>query len=362
MARTCFNNELAETRSIASRLNCSMCSGGGNGPSNETLLSTAFLSFLIFTIVQLFAALFAKSQSMLTDTAAMFVDIFSYALNWCAERRKANATRKQQLQLELVAPLFSVCALLGVTLFSTKDAILVLIKSKSFVSSSQPNLFIMLLFSSLNLGLDVLNVTCFARAKKLFGFQFSPESDISLCQCPCVRRTDNNSDNEVVLPTSGEGIADSVTNDDLNTAQNRSADIARNQPSLASSDDFSEDDCNEVDNSLKIAINESSSDEKCPIHEVARIPDVEANLNMCSAYTHIFADTLRSIAVLTASLVAMSVDTIHPNQADAVARLAISFLIFLTVLPLTKGLFLTWKELQNLIKQETTAADSSQPQ
>lgn len=284
MARTCLNNQVAETGSITSRLNCSMCSGGGNGPSNETLLSTAFLSFLIFTIVQLFAALFAKSQSMLTDTAAMFVDIFSYALNWCAERRKANATRKQQLQLELVAPLFSVCALLGVTLFSTKEAILVLIKSKSFVSSSQPNLFIMLLFSSLNLGLDVLNVSCFARAKKLFGFQVSPESDISLCQRPCVMRTDNNSDNEVALPIRGE-IADSVTNDDLNIVQNRSADIARNQPSLASSDDFSEDDCNEVDNSLEIAVNECSSDEKCPIHDVARIPDKEANLNMCSAYT-----------------------------------------------------------------------------
>jgi len=66
--------------------------------------------------------------------------------------------------------------------------------------------------------------------------------------------------------------------------------------------------------------------------------------------------------VLTASLVAMSVDKIHPNQADAVARLVISFLIFLTVLPLTKGLFLTWKALQNLVQQETTAADSSQPQ
>lgn len=141
-----------------------------------TLLSTAFVSFLIFTAAQLCAALVANSQSMLADTGAMSVDICSYALNWFAERKKANVSEKrQQLLLELLAPSFSVIALLVITIYSFHGSLITLIPGHSFVPpSDQPNLIIMLVFSSLNLVLDILNVSCFARAKKLFGFKVSP--------------------------------------------------------------------------------------------------------------------------------------------------------------------------------------------
>ena len=55
-------------------------------PSNEELLSVAFISFLSFTIAQAIAAYFAKSQAMLGDTMAMGVDagkIILQLLSFC---------------------------------------------------------------------------------------------------------------------------------------------------------------------------------------------------------------------------------------------------------------------------------------
>ena len=47
-------------------------------PSNEELLSVAFISFLTFTICQAVAAYFANSQAMMGDSMAMGVDAFTY--------------------------------------------------------------------------------------------------------------------------------------------------------------------------------------------------------------------------------------------------------------------------------------------
>eukprot|EP00978_Attheya_sp_CCMP212_P036072 scaffold161082_cov53-Attheya_sp.AAC.6 len=46
-----------------------------------------------------------------------------------------------------------------------------------------------------------------------------------------------------------------------------------------------------------------------------------ANLNMCSAYTHVFADTVRSIALIIASGIAEFVDGVTSEVADATAAL-----------------------------------------
>ena len=43
------------------------------------------------------------------------------------------------------------------------------------------------------------------------------------------------------------------------------------------------------------------------------------NLNMCSAYTHVFADTLRSIAVIVASALASIIEDVTAEEADAIA-------------------------------------------
>lgn len=73
--------------------------------------------------------------------------------------------------------------------------------------------------------------------------------------------------------------------------------------------------------------------------------DKKSNLNMCSAYTHVFADTLRSISVLIAALLAESIDYISPEEADATAAVLVSIIIFLSLIPLFLGLKYTWREL-----------------
>lgn len=108
-------------------------------PSNEELLSVAFISFLTFTICQAVAAYFANSQAMMGDSMAMGVDAFTYdgfnrlmaermkhkihvsipCLNIMNtlnipqmqiqhdERWNQRAKRKQTLVLELVPPIIS---------------------------------------------------------------------------------------------------------------------------------------------------------------------------------------------------------------------------------------------------------------
>lgn len=77
--------------------------------------------------------------------------------------------RLHRLYLELVPPLISVTTLLVVTIFAFRDALSVLLGKQPINTADQPNVTVMLLFSALNLGLDAVNVTCFARAGQSIG-------------------------------------------------------------------------------------------------------------------------------------------------------------------------------------------------
>lgn len=77
------------------------------------------------------------------------------------------------------------------------------------------------------------------------------------------------------------------------------------------------------------------------------------NLNMCSAYTHVFADTLRSTAVIIAVALAMIFpDQISPLAADATAALVVSLLILLSLLPLLHGLWNSSRRLYAIWMEE----------
>ena len=138
---------------------------------------------MLFTIVQCVFSIIAKSQSMLADSIAMGIDAFTYLFNMVAERLKNQPLstdesisieeRKRQrliqkLNLELIPPLISVIVLIGVSIDALREAIATLTKS-SISKSAEPNVSIMMLFSTLNLLLDLLNMSCFAKAKS-FGF------------------------------------------------------------------------------------------------------------------------------------------------------------------------------------------------
>jgi hypothetical protein len=151
----------------------------------------------------MFVAIFiARSQAMVGDSSAMVVDSLTYLFNSYAEKiknkslaesdeelqsetekelRRLERTR-QRLWLEILPPLCSVCTLIALTIYITIDALNTLTNpvqpefkvgeddGKSGESNDEPDIGVMFFFSGLNLLLDILNVTCFARAKHAFGF------------------------------------------------------------------------------------------------------------------------------------------------------------------------------------------------
>lgn len=64
----------------------------------------------------------------------------------------------------------------------------------------------------------------------------------------------------------------------------------------------------------------------------------DANTNMCSAYTHVLADTLRSIAVIVTASVSMSIESVNGTISDAWAAIGVSIIIFFSIIPLCRGL------------------------
>jgi Co/Zn/Cd efflux system component len=151
--------------------------------------NVAFFSFLGFMAVQAFFALIANSESMLADSEAMSVDALTYLFNMCAERIKNRPYSERELSLpspvrirrrtmkrlylELVPPLISVTTLVIVTVFVLNDSIHTLFGADAEFEKSKDDVDVnvMLLFSGINLLLDIVNVTCFARAQQAFGLQ-----------------------------------------------------------------------------------------------------------------------------------------------------------------------------------------------
>mmetsp|Transcript_11885 Transcript_11885/g.16635 ORF Transcript_11885/g.16635 Transcript_11885/m.16635 type:complete len:354 (-) Transcript_11885:1329-2390(-) len=319
-------------------------------PSNETLLSTAFMSFMGFTICQTIAAVVAGSEAMMGDSAAMFVDALTYLFNWIAERRKngfdeiweqehqaddevniekqklerERAKRKMVLKMELIPPLVSVTTLVGVTIMVSKQAIRVIILDVHRDESEQanPNVNLMLIFSSMNLGLDVLNVFCFAKANHALGYETSHEHSKERGQ-----------------KNQYEGLG---TSDDED-----SYDDGYEEPDHDSDAGYGE--ISTDDEELKGIVNGHN--------DIILDNDEGPNLNMCSAYTHVFADTLRSIAVIIAAIIAEVVDEVTSEEADATAAVVVSALILVSLIPLVHGLVKTFGELKAMRAEDAMEND-----
>jgi len=265
------------------------------GPSNDDVLGIAFYSFLIFTIFQTCYALRANSYAMMADSAAMFVDAGTYLCNLMAERLKnrthteaekklpprlrQRARKRLRLYAEFIPPFISATTLLCVTFVTLGQSITTLRSAtESVPDEDSPDLKIMLIFAALNLVLDAGNVICFARVDRIV-------TPLNLEQPLCDERTLLLEDGTDMITTSSYTKDSTLDDDDL------------------------------------------SSDASM------------TNLNMCSAWTHVLADTLRSIAVLVAGGLAFYFNIISASTADAMAALIVSFIIFFSCVPLLKGLY-----------------------
>jgi hypothetical protein len=112
----------------------------------------------------------------------MYVDVVTYLFNFLAERLKhghdtsisARALRLRRLYLELIPPSISVVTLMIVTILALSQAFDTLFTVIDDDGEDAPDLQIMLVFSALNLLLDFVNVSCFARVDQAAGFIGDP--------------------------------------------------------------------------------------------------------------------------------------------------------------------------------------------
>lgn len=252
----------------------------------------------------------------------MTVDVVTYLFNFLAERLKHTTTttignaeeivsardlRLRRLYIELIPPLLSVGTLIVVTVAAMRQAFETLTNGEIKAPQDQPDLAIMLAFSGLNLLLDILNVSCFARVDQAVGLLGHGTQQ----QQPHNNHTQYHHHHH-------------HTPDDVPNNESTPLIIVRRTDSNCSSTSSS-----------------STTDSTDATGTL--------NLNMCSAWTHVCADTLRSVAVLLASAVAYGMPTtttqshlkLTARQADSGAAIVVSMIILVSLVPLIQGLYLT---------------------
>jgi len=310
--------------------------------SNEYVLNVAFLSFLLFTAVQFFFAFLAHSQSMLCDCIAMSVDVISYFVNFMAERLKhghhsdnPQQLRLKRLYLELLPPGLSVITLIVVTAMALQVAIETLINAyRGHDTASPPDVKIMLLFSGFNLLLDVLNVTCFARADQAVGLPGQH----------------GNEDIHVHFDRPHE-------HHDLKTSASETTPLVVSRPN------------NSKSNSPVYSATSSSRQDSTVVEDdddssiSSEVDTKGLNLNMCSAWTHVCADTLRSIAVLAAAGFSFVFpELLTPVEADSWATVLVGLIILASLVPLLQGLYSTAVKIHEIWmadRDEETSSNKS---
>lgn len=196
-----------------------------NITSNEYVLNFAFLSFVGFLLVQAVFAIIANSQAMLADCEAMAVDALTYLFNLWAERAKKmpldnerEMTRHERtyhrelrrLYLELIPPSISCSTLVMITFFTLRQSISTLM-GYTEGEEEDVSVVIMMIFSSANLLLDIVNVTCFARASSLFGLDVVRRENKAIYEAIAHEQTplivgDAETSEEVAEPSNGESI------------------------------------------------------------------------------------------------------------------------------------------------------------
>lgn len=425
-------------------------------PSNEELLTLAFVSFLTFTICQTIAGIVADSSALLVDASAMAIDSFTYGFNLIAERmknrieahigyreqqshnlteeelerRQERSKRKLTLKLEIVPPVISVLTLVIVTSFILKESIKTLkadVKEEDKDPDnlqSNPNMNVMLVFSSLNLLLDLVNVLFFAKSDNVFRFQTIQNNNSTYHvddDLPHQKRNhDNENDNSKTMmdqstPIGIKGLIkdayksmylektrmnggvyslasqrresedESIHYGDMELQDVNSTTISKNAidsldghdvSKFAIDDDDDDNNNGDDDDDHDYAeLGANSSEEHIYLDEsiasqniftsdeideenVDRIIEelekrkVRSNLNMCSAYTHVLADTLRSISILIASLLGKYAMNITAEVADASAAVFVSSIILIALLPLLSGLMRNSRELWLIYREE----------
>jgi len=379
-----------------------------DGPSNEFVLNVAFMTFLSFLLIEAVFALIGHSKSMMVDAMAMSVDAFTYLFNLMAERLKHRHLNKHEQQyenkhqyteeedmmmrqrmldrkiqkhyLELVPPLISVVALISVSIWAILDSLDTIIHHSphelqqnnlkpTYDAGQDPNVSIMFVFSAANLLLDIVNMAYFARLKhfanslnNLLGFTSNPTDD-----------NDDNKSSKLLYkhpPSTPPPLFDekqettsllnrqipqqnySIVDNNNNVCEIKSMQIQR----LSTNNENNDHKTNEYNNSIPAG----HTEEEC-LSDKTEDSGLVLNLNMCSAYTHVMADTMRSITVLVVAGLAYCFQSIDNDLADASGAVIVSIITLISLGPLLIGIFSTWSELRvhTAMKRQLTSSSPS---
>jgi Co/Zn/Cd efflux system component len=304
-----------------------------------------------------------------------------------AQRVRHRTKRKMVLRLVVIPPIISVMALAAITVVVANRAVraLLLDLNRKKDQQSQPNVNMMLAFSLVNMFLDSVNLFCFARAKHLMGYSVIEEADSD------ERRNTNRQ-------AGGMGPSQSAPTESLHRSngqhelsKNKRPHSSKNFPFGCSSSCEKGDLCNDaMSNSATVQplqltsgeclVDESENDEvddairttpnRCNLDNIKDARQLynrsgnahsvagheHANLNMCSAFTHVFADTMRSIAVIIAAATSKIVPAVTPAVADSTAAIVVSFLIAVSLIPLMRGLLQRITEFRAICAEERSEA------
>ena len=278
--------------------------------NNYNILKMTTIAFTLFVIFEIAGGLLSGSLALVEDAIAMSLDVVTYLLNIYAEGLKLSDTelsRREAFLVHTAIPLASVAALLALCLYFTLDAVEVLQHDQVEASADDSvEVGYMYFFSILNAIIDIICVWAFSsRGYKIFYDDERPSKGTSSAANapPHSKASSGNGTEDTPLLLSGTTDLDSVQ-------------------SMAS-DGFS---------NLTMAEEGSVSTEPAdtthrnpasgpPAHHFAK-----RNLVMITAASHVGGDTIRTISVLVAALVA-SITGINADVCDAWAAIVASVTI-----------------------------------
>ena len=247
-----------------------------------------------FTFAQMLGARAANSLALLGDTGTMAVDSLTYAINLIAEYNRHRLSPRTSMAIEVSASLFSVVALVGVTMYVMHDAIVRLSRPST---GTRVNAGIMLVFTGINLLIDL--GMCGSILLRRSGGLGS-----------CLRRVGRRK--KLLSPQMGQELLDRQGANSV-----VSEDVCFRRSGLS------------VENSAAGALPPAATGTLDPAaNKPAGTADVDASLslNMCSAFAHVLADTMRTLTVMGCGVLVAAFG-LDSERTDAIGSLVVCCII-----------------------------------
>ena len=232
-----------------------------------------------YTALQTAGAILANSLSLLSDTGTMYVDSVTYLINLFAEYQKTRqGMTETSMRYEVGATVFSIISLLGVTAYTMDDAVKRLVSAAGREQVSAP---IMLGFGLCNLILDASMISSIAFRRR--------------CSCAALCCCGGGRSGVASLVASKVSQVDGGEADGVGGIGDGGGDGGGGGGGALYADGG-------VD-----------------------LVDAKTELNLCSAFAHVVADTLRSLTDIAVALLIMRGN--DAVRTDAVGGLVISLII-----------------------------------